>query len=642
MEAWKLHPAGIGRFVRDIVIRSLVIAGVVLGLDFIPNALVTLSSGAWSSISQSILNVLPPVMVGVPKSNVHSFFDALQTGLSQISSSLTSLAKYEPNQESRRGLVTTLLQLFGVAPAIVIALTSFAVTGLAAYGNPSFVLLYRWRSRRPWERVLGVLSGRSNPLHRSLVLSVSLVGGLLLLAGSFDVGVTRNHVGPLAAAVILAGLLVLNFLWLLVWILTLRRPSDTIVEILSMGKDVLAYVHDPLRIAGRLHKSTRQFRFPTFPFDYEDDKWCICWDEQEEIRRCLQGLTEFVLRALEQRQRTAALEATRAIAVLCDWASATKFPSDWKFLRRVEHGDSCELPDWLLEEFVHSFESIVAECADLHYYSVAIEAIRKLREIGYQLITDAQGKWPGRDRVLRRTLDALMNGFILCVLSEDLEIRDPVLEAMRHIFSERPTGKEVMGADSNFLRNNVTGLGVWAVQKDDIGSVRSILKQIMECERLVERDLDELMMAVLSLGTIALGVRKYACATALVDYACDNKQRGESLMKAMTRLLVKPSPQMKYLPLYVDWDYGVIFCVLVVTRALVWGRDWSLAQAAEVNKFVVERRMENKNPSNWAKVTILRMGNAASYPPEDIKPWADFVDRFVPPPKGTSVTGQIL
>jgi hypothetical protein len=590
----RVRTAAIVDVARDVVWRAMVVALVVLGLD-------CLSTWVLFGDGPSSLRFLQ-----VPA----SVSAALTNPLDQVTPDI------------RHRLIGVLLSLFGFAPAIVIALTSFAVSGLSQYGNPSFLLLYRWRGRELWAKLLGgLVAGRSNPLHRSLVLSLALVGSLLLISGTFAAGLTRNHSLALTAVVVLAALLVFNLLWLLVWILTLRRPRDSIVMMLSMGLDVFAYVKS------RQQKPLEPIKATCLSGS------CSRFVEQEEIRNCLQGLTEFVLRSLEQRQRIAALDATEVLGALALQAEGGSFPASWQVLGDPDH-DGQQKDDWLLGEFAKSFESIAVECADLHYSSVGTEAVQRLGSMGEYL---ARGHSAGRLRNCRIVLSALMSTCDQCVVSGDFDVRDVSLQQIGAIIGGLESTDAVVQDD--FLRDLATGCAIRAVQLDDIASVRSVLRCIVGTSPEATPHVDALMAAVLSLGASALAARKYGCATALIDHVALKGGWGTSLLRiAETRFANQDAlTKLKYVPAYVTWDYGLIFGLVVAARARVlsstpWSSAWQPRLAILLK--------EVSNPNHWATVTVKRMALAASYPRDDIDPWVAAVDWFVP--RETRVDGENL
>lgn len=595
--------------IQDAVFRALTIAAIVLGLDILVSHLPIhrelADAGSW--LATTIRNADPggtwPLLNQVAAR--HGPLDSL----GQVK---------ELSPSSRGDLLSTALSLFGVGAPLIITLTSFAVSGLAPYGNPSFLLLYRWRERGWQERILGVISGPTNPFHRSLVLSLGLVGSLIALKVSYVGGLSGNHIAAIGAVGLLAGLLTISFLWFLLWILALRRPSDATATMLSMGYDVLNFVAKVQ--ARRRWQFWRRLRPRDVPCISKD--FCTRFEEQEEIRRCIQGLTEAVLRALDQRQRLSALEAVEVLGRLDELASEKKVPANWEQLR----GDPVEVPDWLQELFVDSLRSIVVAAAELHYWSVGMPGIGRLEQIGCRLAENKDGVWLGRARVLLKTVEALQFCCDDCIVAKEYELRDETLKAVSAIFDKLPADDGIIAAGE--LQKQVVGMALRAVELDDIAALRAVLHRVVDTSAKSNAAVD-MMGAVLVLGATSFAGRRYSCASALVDYVAHDVTRGKALIRAgervRTALVGKKLSEtaLPGAPLNVSADYAMLFAGIVAARAKSQDVYWQGSELPEVKALL----NGVSKPNRWAKFTITRMTQAASYP--DSQAWIDAVDKVM-------------
>src|SRR2546426_7105122 len=200
-----------------------------------------------------------------------------------------------------------------------------------------------------------------------MVLGLGLVAALFLLRSSKALGLSNNGLPALAVVVVLAAFLSTSLISLVLWIISLRRPSDVIQCTFLMGCDLLHHLE---RIKNGNGKLT-----PRRGTDGSSEG--ACYEEQEEMRRCVSALTETASRSLEARQRLAAREATLALGRLDDLAQRSALPWGWEQLGSPPEAR----PDWLQALFVDALESIVVAGADLHYFSVGSPGAQGLTEI---------------------------------------------------------------------------------------------------------------------------------------------------------------------------------------------------------------------------------------------------------------------
>jgi len=113
-------------------------------------------------------------------------------GLDIVTSMIPQITVARFGDQTRADFVGGLFRFFSILPALLLALTSFAVTGLSPYGNPALILLYRWHRIRWWERPF-LFFGRSNLLYRAMVLGLGLVSGLFLLQASKSMCLSRRY-----------------------------------------------------------------------------------------------------------------------------------------------------------------------------------------------------------------------------------------------------------------------------------------------------------------------------------------------------------------------------------------------------------------------------------------------------------------
>src|SRR5260370_5037249 len=309
-------------------------------------------------------------------------------GLDIVSSMIPQITVARFGDQTRADFVGGLFRFFSILPALLLALTSFAVTGLSPYGNPALILLYRWHRIRWWERPF-LFFGRSNLLYRAMVLGLGLVPGLFLLQARKSMGLSNNTVPTVIVVVILAALLSTSLVSLVLWVISLRRQSDVIQHTYLLGCDLFQHLERITHGKGKLTTRTAT----------DNSGKASRYEEQEDMKRCVAALTEAAIRSLELEQRLAASEATLALRRLDGVAKDALLPRGWEKLGPNSE-DRC---DWLQELFVEAIESVVVAAVDLHYFSVGCLGAASLADIGV-LLTDANVTWAGRSRVFERTL----------------------------------------------------------------------------------------------------------------------------------------------------------------------------------------------------------------------------------------------
>ncbi len=528
-------------------------------------------------------------------------------GLDIVTSMIPQITVARFGDQTRADFVGGLFRFFSILPALLLALTSFAVTGLSPYGNPALILLYRWHRIRWWERPF-LFFGRSNLLYRAMVLGLGLVSGLFLLQASKSMGLSNNTVPTLIVVVILAALLSTSLVSLVLWVISLRRPSDVIQHTYLLGCDLFQHLERITHGKGKLTTRTAT----------DNSGKASRYEEQEDMKRCVAALTEAAIRSLELEQRLAASEATLALRRLDGVAKDALLPRGWEKLGPNSE-DRC---DWLQELFVEAIESVVVAAVDLHYFSVGCLGAASLADIGVRL-TDANVTWPGRSR------------------AKELEVGGLLLEGLHDVVTAGIDNPELTGARGT-LTARVVEMLIRCVIADDIPSLRSALACLRKlCEQQTQPPVAEITTAVLSLGAIALASRAHAAGSVLVDYAAlwfdPDGRRFEAVVRAWP-----PSDDFTptKVPSYVTKEYFQLFLVLAVTRSLaIKHQDGWHAEVVDVTRdFTIGLTDRTKR----ATVTIKRLGAVVRYPPDEVKTWVDEVKVLdqAAGPKGGEMTSQ--
>lgn len=576
-------PGDIRRQVADILLRVVIIAVVVAALDIVTSH-------------------LPRI-------------DVVQ--LRGISSHL--------DDQTRAGFVEGLFKFFGIIPALLLALTSFAVTGLTPYGNPALILLYRWHRMRPWERLF-LLFGRTNLLYRAMVLGLGLVAALFLLQSSKSMGLSNNGLPALVVVVFLAAFLITSLISLVFWVISLRRPSDVIQHTFLIGSDLLQHLE---RIKGGHGKLT-----PRQESDGSED--ASCYEEQEEMRRCVSALTETAARSLELRQRLAAREAMLALRRLDDVAQRSQLPEGWELLG----SPAAARPDWLQKLFVEAIESIVVAAADLHYFSVGCLGADGLADIGKRVV-DASANWPGRIGVMDRTLEAFENTIDECVANNELELCGLLLQGLCDVVTRSVANRQLFqSAVRGQLGRRVVEMLARSVVTNDIPSLRASLGYLRQlCESAATDATPDVISAIFSLGAIALTSRLYEAASVLVDQAALHFDPDGSRFAAVVRPW-PPNPDYRPpgVPRYVSTDYFQLFLLAAMTRSLaIRSPGWASDPVAVSCRFADGLTDRVKR----VRSIVRRIGAIAKYDDKELADWeaqVDDLDRILAR-AGSSVLG---
>jgi hypothetical protein len=529
-------------------------------------------------------------------------------GLDVVTSAIPQITVARFGDQTRADFVSGLFKFYSILPALLLALTSFAVTGLSPYGNPALILLYRWHRIRWFERPF-LFFGRTNLLYRAMVLGLGLVLGLFLLQPSRSMGLSNNTVPTLLVVVILAALLSTSLVSLVLWVISLRRPSDVIQHTYLLGCDLFQHLERIKHGHGRLTTRTAS----------DDSVDASRYEEQEDMKRCVNALTEAAIRSLELEQRLAASEATLALRRLDALAQTALLPLGWEKLGPNSEGRD----DWLQELFVQAIESVVVAAVDLHYYSVGCLGAESLADIGIRL-TDAKVNWPGRGRVFERTLEAFTNTIDECAAAKELEVGGLLLEGLHDVVTAAIKNPDLTPARGT-LTARVVEMLTRSVIEDDIPSLRSALACLRKvCELETQPPVAEITTAILSLGAIALASRAHETGSVLVDYAAlwfdPDGRRFEAVVRAWPpRDDFTPTK----VPSYVTREYFQLFIVLAVTRSLAIKHHdgWQEAVVDATRDFTTGLADRTKR----ATVTIKRMGAVVRYPPDEVKAWVDQV-----------------
>lgn len=588
---------------RDVVVRSVAISATVLAIDWVASNI--------SNVISSIADILKVATTLTQILSISSPIPSISIPIPSISIPIPSIsipsipipgleALQRVSEGQRSALVLSLLGSLSSLAVLLLALTSFAVTGLSAYGNQAWLLLYRWYQMAWWERLYLVV-GRTNPLYRSLVLAFGLVGSLALLAASHSLGFTRNEIPSLAVVFGLAGLLVGSLLSLTLLIVSLRRPSDVIRLTYLAGRDVLRRVQVIAKTSRRLTERRGSGFSTVYPSQFQ---------EQEETKQCVYALTEVAIVSLQARQRLAAKEAAAALGELEKAASATTPPETWGSLIGLKEPNR----DWLQELFVAAFESVVLEAIDLHYESVGLEGAARLELIGVRMATDESPL--SHVSILQRVLRAYMNTIDMCIRANEFEVRDRLLGGLKKVVESAADDATLWNAAmQDELGNRIIEMLTWDIVVDNVPSLRATLSCMEQIGR-VPCAVEDITRAVLNLGAMAFASRTYGTAAVLTDFAARTYDKDGSRLMAVAR------PGRDYRSAkasdYVTPDYFQLFFLVAAGRAKSFRRGaWSnkAFQAALRFSSGLEDRVLR------GELTIQRMSDTVHYPPREVRRW---------------------
>jgi hypothetical protein len=516
------------------------------------------------------------------------------------------------NDRTRAEIIGGLFAFFGTVPPLILTLITFAATGLSPYGNSPLILLYRWHRIRRWERLF-LFFGRTNLFYRALVLGLALVVALALLQGSRAAGLSNNGLPALAVVLVLAAFLSTSLLALVLWVISLSRPSDVIQYTFLMGCDLLRHLERIKNGEGKLTPRRQT----------DGSKQASCYEEQEEMRRCVSALTETVSRALEARQRLAAREATRALRRLDNMAQRCALPQGWEQLGSPPG----PRPDWLQALFLDAMESIVAAAADLHYYSVGRLGARSLTAIGKR-VADPNANWPGRIRLMERTLEAFVNTIDECVANQELELCGLLLRGLRRVVRRSVSNPRLF---KRAVRGKLGPLMVEMLTRsvitNDIPSLRASLGYLRElCDPPATDVIPDVTTAIFCLGAIALGSRLYPAAAVLVDQAALRFDPDGTRVAAIVRPW-PPDPRYRppAVPPYVTRDYFQLFLLVAMTRSLaIHNPGWN-GEAVVISRQFAQGLSDATERTMSIALTICAV---ASYPQTQVNDWKSQVNNL--------------
>lgn len=525
-----------------------------------------------------------------------------------------------PGEARGSRAITYFLGYVGVLPAVVVALTSLAVATVGAYGSPSLLMLTPSYSRRWWDHALYPVVGRTSRFQRALILSMGLTASLLGLAGGAQVGWIQNQLPTLLflAGLFLAALF--SVLVFVIWLVDLRRPSQVAFATWRLADNILSHIED----CGKNKRALTPYVWRGVASPYPS-----AYREQEHLKRCIYALTELAVRTMADRQRFTARESITVLSRISkQYRSLKSRPREWDDLRRDRADPIGELPApdiwWFERVLVEAFESIAVAAAELHYMSVARDAARELMVLTLHLAV----QHPGKDSsALRLALVAFVDLLDECAQFREATVLEVVLRPATRAFGIVAKSARRNPTTLARLHDHLVSSMRLAVTNDDVVGLRALLT-ILTRLRIYSSTRSIVIAAAIDLGATALASRRYQAASILIDWFLPGRGGSELIAVGASEREGGLSQRAKSTPSYVGQDYVELFVLLAASRVTqITQAPLVASDHAAVDRLVAPLPDADRR----ARFVCERMAHAVAYPEEEVKGWLSAVTEFTDP-----------
>jgi hypothetical protein len=568
----------------------------------------------------------------------------------------STLSEYEIEPPERAAYVTSLLAFAGIPTALLLTLSSFALSSMSPAISSSLPLLFLrypwpWLPRVPaWSLVvlpmvttvawyvslgtpdhsaavgaalvaisvaaaLALVTTRTNLLHLPLLLASSLTSGLLLMSFVSGRGVSNQHLLTLGLVFVFllvdAGLLVA----LVIWLMRLRQSGELVTELQKMGESIQAYV-----------ASTRDGHLPRASLARLAEDAASVSQPQQELKQVFAALSQVALHALQEHQNVPALQAARAIDTLHERASRGEPRTDW-LVERAEGVEGSVATPWIDRLSCEQMMTILLRSAEQHFFSVGDACAQHLLDIALRCLREHDGRVrPAHDvrsAIPIDAVEAFASCYDECVQFDEVNLRDRVLFfATRLIEAMRAAGPNYTNDLREELPIHLRTAGRLAVSRNDVGAVRALLSVL---GRYAADDVlrAPVARAVIDLGALALAGRSYAVGSVLIDWLRRFDDRGAFVPSVATARMAASPTDDETAPPELTRGFVQVFLALACARGRVGrGATWPDAALAQVRDLLGDVGRER------CQIVLARLNNSVPLPDELARAWRWQVDEL--------------